>query len=347
LGGTDGEAWDSLTLPIDVPAGADEVVVQIVSTPSTDPRGASLGWVAAGLAVEPAEVETFTISGVVFEDASQDAFYDGIEWGIGGVVVELNDANGTVATATTTFYGEFQFEAPAGDYTVDINLTGYPDDFNSDLAEHFVATMPVSSPVTVGPANSDNNFGFTPLAEELAIKVENGELPSNGEDQKYWKTLFRRAIIEEQSNRQGTGHDGGDDTDTDTGNGDGGWGHDENYSSPDDLRDFLTAIEGYYLHTPYQFTDDMELEEVYDILASKPKDDEAKLFVELLVTELNFAAGYGLIDEEDVLGVLISWGESLLAADEESVNKDRRGDLKFALNLFAVINTGGGGGVDE
>jgi hypothetical protein len=62
---------------------------------------------------------------------------------------------------------------------------------------------------------------------------------------------------------------------------------------------------------------------------------------------LNFAAGFGLIDEADVLGVLISWGESLLAAGEKSVDKDRRGDLKFALELFAVINTGGGGGVDE
>jgi hypothetical protein len=343
LGGTDGEAWDSLTLPIEVPAGADEVVVQIVSTPSTDPRGASLGWVAAGLAVEPAAVETFIISGVVFEDASQDAFYDGIEWGIGGVVVELNDANGTVATATTTFFGEFQFEAPAGNYTVDINLTGYPDDFNADLAAYFDATMPLSSSVTIGPDNSDSNFGFTPLAEELAVKVENGELPSNGKDLKYWKTLFRRALIEEGSNRQGNGHDDGGVND----NGDGGWGHDETYASPDDLRGFLTAIEGYYIQWPYQFTDGMELEEVYDILASKPSDDEGKLFVELLVTELNFAAGFGLIDEADVLGVLISWGESLLAAGEKSVDKDRRGDLKFALELFAVINTGGGGGVDE
>ena len=69
--------------------------------------------------------------------------------------------------------------------------------------------------------------------------------------------------------------------------------------------------------------------------------------LEAHVTELNFAAGYGLIGERDILGVLISWGESLLAAGQEAVNKDRRGDIKFALDLFAVINTGGGGGVDE
>ena len=57
---------------------------------------------------------------------------------------------------------------------------------------------------------------------------------------------------------------------------------------------------------------------------------------------------HGLIDEADVLGVLISWGESLLAAGQaKSYDKDRRGDIKFALDLFAVINTGGGGGVDE
>jgi hypothetical protein len=69
-----------------------------------------------------------------------------------------------------------------------------------------------------------------------------------------------------------------------------------------------------------------------------------------MVTELNFAAGRGLIGEEDLLGVLISWGESILAeaaGGSKSLDKGRAGDATFALNLFEAINTGGGGGVDE
>ncbi len=345
LGSTDGDAWDSLVLTVDVPANADELSVQVISTPDQDPQGASLGWVAAGLALQPAEVEMFAVDGIVFEDASRDEFYDGIEWGIGGVVLELNDAGGTVATATSDFLGNFQLEAPAGDYTLEINLTGYPDDFNADLAAYFEATTPLSIPVTIGPANTGNFFGFTPLTEELVADLESGGLASDASPLEYWTQLFRRALIEERSNRQANGHDNGHDN----GNGNGGgWGHDENYFSPDELRDLLTLIEGYYIEIPYQFTDGMELEEVYEILKRRPRTDGAKLYRELLVTELNFAAGYGIIGQEDVLGVLISWGESLLAGeDEKSGDKSRQGDIRFALELFGVINTGGGGGVDE
>ena len=340
LGSLDGLTWDSLILEVDVPAEADELSVQIISTVSTDPRGASLGWVTAGLALEPVPAETFAVSGVVFEDATFDSVYDGIEWGIGGVVMELNDGTGTVATATTDFLGQFQMEAPAGNYTVHLSLTGYPDDFNADLAAHFEATTVLSRSVTLGPASTDNHFGFTPLAEQLAEDVTTGVLPSNGLSLDYWTKVFRRALIEEQSDRQANGHEGGN-------GGGGGWGHGENFFTGDDLLVFTDLIEGYYLFEPYQFPDGSEYQAVYDILKNKPRTIDGKLYRELLVTELNFAAGRGLIDEADILGVLISWGESLLAEESKSLDKGRRGDKEFALTLFEAINTGGGGGVDE
>ncbi len=340
LGSVDGLTWDSLTLAVDVPAGVDELSVQIISTPSTDPRGASLGWVAAGLTLRPAEVETFAITGVVFEDASVDGTFDGIEWGIGGVVVELVDGGGSIFTATTDSFGQYRINAPAGGYILNINLTDYPDDFNADLATSFDATTVLSLPVTIGPDSPGHNFGFTPRAEQLAAELENGDLTTNGQTAKYWTTLLRRALIEEQSERQATGHDG----DTSSG---GGWGHDEDYFSAEDIHGFISTIEGLYLFQPYQFTDGMELQEVYAILKNRPKTDEEKLYRELLVTELNFTAGFGIVDQADVVGVLISWGESLLAGGNKSMDKDRRGDIVFALNLFEAINTGGGGGVDE
>jgi len=316
---------------VDVPAGVDELSVQIISTPGTDPRGASLGWVTAGLALQPAGIDTFAITGTVFEDADKDGSLDGIEWGIGDVVVELVelvDGGGDVMTATTGSNGQYRIDAPAGDYILTLNL-----------AAHFDATTVLSLPVTIGPDSPGHDFGFTPRAEELAAELENGDLTSNGQTVKYWTTILRRALIEEQSDRQANGHDG------DTGG--GGWGHGENYFGVEDLREFISTIEGLYLYDPYRFTDGAEFQEVYDILKSKPKTDEEKLYRELLVTELNFAAGYGIVNQADVVGVLVSWGESLLAAGEKTMDKDRRGDIRFALDLFEAINTGGGGGVDE
>lgn len=339
LGSLSGLVWDSLTLEVEVPAGSDELSVQVISSPDTAPAGGALGWVAAGLALESVGEGTFSLSGVVFEDATEDAYYDGIEWGIGGVVVELKNESGTVATSTTDFYGTYEFEAPAGDYTVEIDLTGYPDDFNANLGDYFDATTPLSVPVTVGLVSSPSFFGFIPRVDDIIYQITEGNLPSNGKDGKWWKKVFRGAGIQEQSNRQGEGHDHEIDS--------GGWGHMENFPSGDELLGFLDLIESLYIQEPYQFTDGLELKEVYAILASKPKDDYGLLYRELLITELNYAAGYGLVGEEDIMGVLISWGESMLAAEEDPVAKAGTRTLKDAFFLFATINTGGGGGVDE
>ena len=340
LGSFDGLTWDSLVLPVNVPAGVEELSVQLVSTPSTDPRGASLGWVAAGLALEPAAVDSFDVSGAVFVDADDDGAFGAIESGIGAVVVELIDGEGGVAATTTAFDGRYLFRVPAGSYTINLNLADYPDDFNADLASSFDATTVLSLPVVVGPDSAGNDFGFKPRAEQLANDLTSGTLSSNGLPVEYWTKLFRRALIEEDSNRQAVGHDSNSSSGS-------GWGHGEDYMSGAELVALTQVIEGLYLHYPYQFTDGGELREVYDILRSNPRTDEEKLFRELLVTELNFAAGRGIITQSDVVGVLISWGEALLAGGDKSLDKGRSGDITYALTLFEAINTGGGGGVDE
>ncbi|HRX84979.1 MAG TPA: hypothetical protein P5572_08175 [Phycisphaerae bacterium] len=51
LGSLDGPTWDTLLVPVDIPAGATEATVQLHSTPSTDPIAASLLWVAAAFSV--------------------------------------------------------------------------------------------------------------------------------------------------------------------------------------------------------------------------------------------------------------------------------------------------------
>lgn len=57
LGSFEGLLWDSMILPVLVPAGDTSLTVQLISTPNADPLGASLGWVGAGLSVPTVVVE--------------------------------------------------------------------------------------------------------------------------------------------------------------------------------------------------------------------------------------------------------------------------------------------------
>lgn len=350
LGSTDGAAWDSLILPIDVPAGADEISVQIVSTPSTDPRGASLGWVAAGIALQATEVAYFDISGTVFIDADINGVQDDIESGVGDVVVELIDNGVVVASAVTDSEGHYLFNAPSGDYTVSINLVDYPNNFNADLASSFDATTALSLSVAIGPDSSGNDFGFVPRADQLIEELENGDLTSDAISSTCWKKIFRRAMMAERSGRHSRGHDRGRGRGHHGHHGHGcgcGHGHPEASFTSEELRGFIAHIEGLYLSEPYQFTEGNEFREIFQILRGRTETDEEALFKEMLVTELNFAAGLGITGQADVVGALLAWGESLLAADEETLDKGRAIDITKALQLFATINTGGGGGVDE
>jgi len=54
LGDLEGPSWDAPTIPVEIPKGATSVTVEIVSTQSTDPLGASVVWVTAALAVPDA-----------------------------------------------------------------------------------------------------------------------------------------------------------------------------------------------------------------------------------------------------------------------------------------------------
>lgn len=51
LGDSAGPSWDAPTIPVEIPARATSLTVEVVSTPSNDPLGASVVWVAAALAV--------------------------------------------------------------------------------------------------------------------------------------------------------------------------------------------------------------------------------------------------------------------------------------------------------
>lgn len=300
----------SITFPGNVPLG--EVYSSVISGNET------------AVGIIPGPCQGYDIGGRVFVDANENGMRDpNEESGIANVIIELIDAQGNTSTMATDLDGNYSFRKLSGTYWVNIPLTGYPDFFNEDLAASFDSTTVLTLEATVPPDSPNNDFGFQPQSQEIINDLESGFLLSDGESLKFWKAEFRAA----------TNHGGGNRI------------YDDN-----SLLGFLTEIEGLFLENPYYFTPGDPLQHAFDLLRTHSHDPIDELLAELLATELNQVSGRGLIDQEDLLLVLIAWGEALVAetwSSEQNKAQPASGELELAVELFGLVNTGGGGGVDE
>jgi hypothetical protein len=120
LASNQGPQWDAALISPTIPAGATELTVQVISTPSSNPLGASLSWVTAALAVNVEEEELGAIGDFVWYDTNQDGAQDVGEMGIPDITVHLFDCDDNLlATASTAASGEYLFDGlPEGDYYV-------------------------------------------------------------------------------------------------------------------------------------------------------------------------------------------------------------------------------------
>ena len=351
MGGLDGTQWDSRQLPILIPAGATEVTVQVVSTESIDPRGASLGWVCAALAAPEAGAGNlpYTVSGSVYIDADADGVQDATELGLPGVVVDLVPVGGGSAMSVgTDAMGHYAFAAAAGSYDVLVDPLDHPGSFNADLAASFTATTPLSRPVTVGPDATGNDFGFEPAVTQLLADIQSGAIQTDGLTQGMWRQIFRCAILAEQLSGQQDEEYGRLEREPVQGD-DCGDVLERLYYDAYTLRGLLATVQGLFLAEPFQFAEGHELIQAYKLLAAEPRDVEEDARQELLVTELNYVSGRGTVGRLDLMASVASWVESLFASsdDDKSADKDRSARLGGALQVMEAINTGGGGGVDE
>ena len=304
----------SITFPGDVPLG--EVYSSVISGDVT-----SVG-------VIPGPCQGYDISGRVFVDANENGLRDpDEESGIANVIIELIDGNGNVSTLATDQYGDYSFRKLGGDFTINLTLDGYPGYFNSSLSASFDPTTILAHQASVPPDSPGNDFGFSPQSEEIIFDLENGVLLSDGRSLKFWKNEFRSAA----------------------GNGKG-----NHFYTREILEGFLTEVQGLFLETPYSFTPGNEVQEAFEILRSNSNEPIDELLAELLATELNHVADRGLVGQGDLQLVLIAWGEALVAdfltpdaASALEKGRTPEGDLDIAVTLFGLINTGGGGGVDE
>jgi len=119
LGSTCGADWDCISLTVDIPAGVTEATVEVISTPSHEPQGASLSWVVGAMSVQE---PLYCIGDYVWHDIDMDGCQHMDEMGIEGVTVNLWSGCppvAIIATDVTDADGMYLFcELPAGEYTV-------------------------------------------------------------------------------------------------------------------------------------------------------------------------------------------------------------------------------------
>ena len=309
----------SITFVGDVPEG---VIHSAVKTGDTTGVGQVYGPCAG-----------FEISGTVYVDANTDGLRDLDESGIANVVVELVHADASVDTLRTDALGDFSIIRADGAYTLRIDFAAYPNSFNADLLESFDATTPTELAVTIGPDAPGNDFGFSPQTEEIILELESGILLSDGKSVKFWTRELRAAL-----------HNGGGNVVYDRAT----------------LEGFIADIQELYLAEVYQFTPGNELQEAFDILKSRSREATDILLRELLATEFNEVSGRGLIgDDAELQDVLIAWGEAIVVENQAAAGASGNGGgheeviptedpfLRDVIQIFEMINTGGGGGVDE
>lgn len=315
------------------------------------PEGAIMGTVGIGDAFQSNAVPgpacpEFEVAAAVFIDADAEGDRDPDELGIANVAVELVNPDGSVDVLVTDDDGNVSALVGEGTYTLRVDLEAYPENFNAELAESFDATTPLEIVITVGPGATENLFGFAPRTEQLIEQLESGDLPSNGWPAKFWRQQIGWAIEEEA--------------------------HPEAEFTREELLAFLAEVQTLYLEEIFQFTPGNELEEAFDVLQRITQTPEDHLTLtrslsrQLLAAELNEVAGRGLGDENAALQeTLIAWGEAVWVEnlDAGTITGPAPGPdevrglpeywtaasefLRPAISIFTLINTGGGGGVDE
>jgi len=123
LSSSEGLLWDSHVIEVNVPSGATELTVELISVASEDPLGASMAWTGTGLAL-PVTPELACIGDYVWYDMNMDGIQDPDEVGVEGVEVWLQNCEGmTSGKVFTDANGYYEFcELKAGDYNVHFEL---------------------------------------------------------------------------------------------------------------------------------------------------------------------------------------------------------------------------------
>jgi len=170
LDSNDGQEWDTLVLPVNIPAGATELTVQALSVDNLKLREeanpASLTWNAAALTIRPVDQPPAVALGdFVWNDLDRDGVQDLDEPGIPNVNVSLrtncDTANeAVIATDITDGSGLYLFpNLNSGDYCVKFDRTSAATELNCD----------VSFSPKVGLIDVPNNSDADPITGKTSV----------------------------------------------------------------------------------------------------------------------------------------------------------------------------------
>jgi len=180
LGSSEGLLWDSHVIVVDVPAGATELTVELISVDSTNPRGASMAWIGTGLAVPVTPLAC--IGDYVWYDDNMDGIQDDGEMGVAGVEVILEDCDFNPLDNTfTDADGYYMFcDLEPGDYNVRFVLPiGYvfsPMNMGGDPAKDSDADLVTGRAVctTLDPGETDLTWDagiYIPVEEGCTLTI--------------------------------------------------------------------------------------------------------------------------------------------------------------------------------
>lgn len=236
----------------------------------------------------------FTISGNVFVDANENQQKEVSESGIQNVTVHLINENGSEISTTTTTTGYYIFTVFTGSSSVDFDVevrdvTDNSADFNEQLFDSYASTtIPTEQTITVNSSDITGvNFGFTPQTQKLIQQFEDGTIPLNTEEPKFWIQQLRFA---QKNNSKAE-------------------------IPANVLYGHLEVIEGLLLTDPFQFSGN-KFDDALAILTRPIKTDLEALLVQLLTAELNVVSGRGSSSLDFDLA-LLAYGES--AASEAAI----------------------------
>ncbi len=131
LGSLDLPLWDSVVLPVVIPAGVDELTVELISTPTFDPLGASMSWIAGGLSI-PVDYEPglCRVTGGCRDLFDQD--------GMGWDDYTCGGQAGAPTSAQPQPWGEWthtQKDGPSGSFTFHAGTASAPENTEIDWIE--------------------------------------------------------------------------------------------------------------------------------------------------------------------------------------------------------------------
>jgi hypothetical protein len=265
------------------------------------------------------DTTTYSIAGTAYVDANGNGSMDAGEPRLPGVTVTLNDGQ----SARTDANGGYRFdELMFGGYQVGIpqQTPEIVDDFNEDLVEYFDPTTSTVLNVSVGPDTLNENFGFDLDTQAVMADLNSSDpdadgftFTGTGKTIGFWKHQVSSAKANKTKGVQVSSNTV----------------KDYLYGGTSSIKNmFIDVFADMPTGTPSAY------DYALGVLESTSSNEVALLKKQLMATELNHQAGWGLAEGLALQGSVLAWSEYLV----KNATNYTRDELLFAKDILDTIN---------